>query len=230
VPFFSVSPPTRFGESGHGEVFEDALTTSRAAALTPSGIVEQKARLAREGGLVVRLNEKAGLAVHNDLGQIGTTRGNHDSPPRHRFQSRTDTAAMQARHPYHLRTLQKRCRINDCTEEVNVIDGTKVAREPLDARPIRTSAGEDEMHILVKMPQNVEGPNRLPEALVPFDRSQPKQYPRASRHARQLGRFGDSRRHIHGRSDDGDARIRHTETPIALSLGRAESEDAFHSA
>ena len=61
------------------------------------------------------------------------------------------------------------------TEEVDVLPHADLPGELLDARPIRAVPDKDELHVVVKIPQDVEGPDGLAEALVLLDRPEPKE-------------------------------------------------------
>src|SRR6185437_10980431 len=98
----------------------------------------------------------------------------------------------------------------------------------LDARPIRSAAGEDELHIVEKMPQNIKGPDGLAETLVLLDRSQSEHDAIVRRYSREIRRFDGSGWNRHGGRNDRDAGIGDVEPSIALRLRRAKGDHSPH--
>ena len=90
---------------------------------------------------------------------------------------------------------------------MNVIAGTDLTGELLDARRSEPDADENEMYVVVEMrctmsKAQTASRNPLCCSIGPS----PSTTRSFVRHAGQFGRFDDGRRHLHGRSDDGDAR------------------------
>src|SRR5579875_4141780 len=91
--------------------------------------------------------------------------------------------------------------------------------ELLNARPIRSVAGQNKVYIIVQVPDDVKGPHSLAEPFVRLDRPQSQQHTLLRRHTRQLDRFDGPSWDWHGRRHDGESCLGNTETAIALRFG-----------